>query len=116
MLINRDCKSAVIHPTKDFIHHMALYFPFRSKVLKNLKAQLYQTDTLESIDETHTCPKARKFSENAWSMKKCVDSGKLLPTDTLNQFLRNPFTNTTASPQQQQDLLTFRSIGQVKRI
>ena len=112
MLINRDCKSAVIHPTKDFIHRMALYFPFRSKVLKNLKAQLYQTDTLESIDETHTCPKARKFSENAWSMKKCVDSGKLLPTDTLNQFLRNPFTNTTASPQQQQDLLTFRSIGQ----
>ena len=40
MLIKRDCKSAVIHPTKEFVSRMAIYFPFRSKILKNLQQQI----------------------------------------------------------------------------
>ena len=37
MLINKDCKLAVVHPTKEFVSRVSLYFPFRSKVLHNLK-------------------------------------------------------------------------------
>lgn len=41
MLINKDCKLAVVHPTKEFVSQVSLYFPFRSKVLHNLKKQVH---------------------------------------------------------------------------
>ena len=37
MLINKDCKQGVIHPTKEFVSRQSLYFPFRSTVLHNTK-------------------------------------------------------------------------------
>ena len=37
MLINKDCKLAVVHPNKEFITRVSLYFPFHSKVLHNIK-------------------------------------------------------------------------------
>lgn len=37
MLINKDCKLAVVHPTEEFVSRVSLYFPFRSKVLHSLK-------------------------------------------------------------------------------
>ena len=40
MLINKDCKQSVIHPTKEFVIRQSLYFAFRSAVLHNTKRQL----------------------------------------------------------------------------
>ena len=40
MLINKDRKSAVIHPTIEFLSSQSLYFPFRSSVLRNIKEKL----------------------------------------------------------------------------
>ena len=35
MLINKECKTAVVSPNKEFVRRMALYFPFRSRALNN---------------------------------------------------------------------------------
>ena len=40
MLINKDCKQLVVHPTKEFVNRQSLYFAFRSAVLHNTKRQL----------------------------------------------------------------------------
>ena len=45
MLINKDCKKAVVHPSKEFVSRMALYFPFRSKVIHNFQSQLGPVQT-----------------------------------------------------------------------
>lgn len=110
MLINKDCKSAVIHPTKEFIKRMALYFPFHAKVLKNLQKQL---STLEPCSLIAVSAAAVKFCKNTWAMKDQIESSKLLPLPTDQQLqLRNSFTGTTASLQQQEDLLNFRRVGE----
>ena len=40
MLVNKDCKSAVVRPLPDYINRIARYLPYRSKSLQNLKDQL----------------------------------------------------------------------------
>ena len=35
ILINKDCKQSVVHPTKEFVSQQSLYFAFRSAVLHN---------------------------------------------------------------------------------
>ncbi len=110
MLINKDCKLAVVHPTKEFVSRVSLYFPYRSKVQHNLKKQLYPTKQCSSPTSS-SC--VRKASENALAMKRKIGSSELLPPkDTTSKPLRNSFTGQSASPSQQQDLLNFRSIGQ----
>ena len=55
MLVNKDCKQAVVRPTKEFVNRMALYFPFRSKILHNIKQQLRMHDTI-----LHDCESSEK--------------------------------------------------------
>ena len=41
-----------------------------------------------------------------------IEAKKLFALETTNRGLINPFTNKTATPQQSNDLLSFRSIGE----
>ena len=113
MLINKDCKMAVVHPTKEFVNRVSLYFPFRSRALHNIKKQLYplasdQSESLASVPSV-----ARKANENISSMKVLIESSGLLTLDTTtDKPLTNAFTGKTASPEQEHDLLKFRTIGQ----
>ena len=114
MLINKDCKLAVVHPTKEFISRLSLYFPFWSKVLHNLRKQLYPniTDDHKSCDLASKTRNA-KATENSEAMKKAISCSSILPSEnTAGMALTNTFTGKTASPSQQKDMLTFRAIGQ----
>ena len=111
MLINRDCKQSVVHPTKEFVTRQSLYFPFRSAVLKNVKKQLQ----LQADNSSELASKNRnlKAMENAEAMKCFISSSNILPTDNSSDVnLKNPFTGKIASLAQQEDLLSFTSIGQ----
>ena len=114
MLINKDCKDAVIHPTKEFISRQSLYFPFRSAVLHNIKEQVQLSSESDyNSSEAATTNRNLKASENAEAMKKCISANNVLPVDNASDSnLRNPFSGKTASPAQQIDLLTFRDVGQ----
>ena len=41
LLINKDCKTAVIHPLPDYINRIAQHIPYRSKAIKNLQKELF---------------------------------------------------------------------------
>ena len=40
MLINKDLKTSIVHPNKDFISRQAIYFPIRAKAMKTLRKEL----------------------------------------------------------------------------
>ena len=109
MLINKDCKMAVVHPNKEFITRVSLYFPFRSKVLQNIKKQVIPTRQESSQSSSSS---ARKASENILAMKRAIQCSELLPQHTTSKALRNSFSGQIATPSQQEDLLNFRKVGQ----
>ena len=44
MGINKDRKTCIVRPTKDYINRIANYIPYRSKCLKNLQRQFFLED------------------------------------------------------------------------
>lgn len=107
MLVNRDCKSAVVHPNKEFISRMALYFPYRSKLMQNFKKQVNPSSTQGNNQKKTQIIKAR---ENIEAMKEMLKKSETLSLQTTE--LRNGFTDTNSTPAQQSDLINFRKIGQ----
>ena len=111
MLVNRDCKSAVVHPNKEFINRMALYFPFRSKMMQAFKNQVNQNLTLEGPD--HNKKLHRKARENIHTMTELRAKSDTLPLQATDcMLLRNGFTGVSATSAQQSDLINFRHIDQ----
>ncbi len=41
MLINRECKTSIMRPSADYIRHIAKYLPYRSKVIENIRHNLF---------------------------------------------------------------------------
>ena len=110
MLVNRDCKAALVHPNKEFISRMALYFPYRAKAIKNFKNQSKPHDYDDSF---HTTKNTKKSGENIQAMKELLSESDTLPKQLSGlKVLRNGFTDTNATSAQQLDLLNFRTIGQ----
>ena len=110
MMINKDCKMAVIHPNKEFVRRMARYFPFRSKVMHNFNTQTLSKKAF--LDDLHSSSKDHKMKANIETMKKAIHESKTLSSNTTGELLklRNAFTSTLTTTQQQ-DLLTFRDVG-----
>ena len=95
MLVNRDCKAAVVHPNKEFISRMALYFPYRAKAIKNFKNQSKPHDYDDSF---HTTKNTKKSGENIQAMKELLSKSDTLPKQLSGlKVLRNGFTATNAT-------------------
>ena len=71
MHINKDCKLAVVHPNKEFITRLSLYFPFHSKVLHNIKKQIFpnRQETTSSSSSTSS-----KVWENTLAMMRLFNA------------------------------------------
>ena len=41
MKINKECKTAIVHPSKDYINRVAGYIPYHAKCMENLRMQLF---------------------------------------------------------------------------
>ena len=107
MLVNRDCKAAVVHPNKEFISRIALYFPYHAKSIKNFKNQINPQKAENEIIES--AGHIRKAGENIKAMNQLLSQSETLPTQSSSDkmVLTNGFTSTKA------DFLNFRSIRQV---
>ena len=115
MLINRECKSSIVRPHPEYINRLARYIPYRTKALENLKQQLFP----ESIQQQPTItspfsssPNDRKCELNIQAQILAMKTHPLFSVDGKNSELWNPYTHKEATPQQTNDLLTFRSIGE----
>ena len=120
MLINKDCKMAVVRPTKEFVSRMALYFPFRSRVMHNFQHQLAPEAPSISNEDKSPTSLEKKIRENVEVIRETLKKSKLLPSDPTEVlqdeedktlYLRNSFKSIDATMKQQNDLLNFRAIG-----
>ena len=117
MKINKECKTSIVRPSKDYISRVAGYIPYRARCLENAREQLFPEEGValpsplpSSILSTDS--RDRKASANIATQVDLIQSAKHLPLKSTNSELINLFTHKKATPQQQQDLLSFRDIGQ----
>ena len=92
MLINKDCKSAVIHPNKEFISRKALYFPFRSNSISNFKNHVNpkNQENVHNLD----LKTEMESKENVHAMIIALDKSNALPSNPMGcATLRNGFTD-----------------------
>ena len=115
MLINKDCKMAVAHPNTELLNRTATYFPFRSKTMHNFREQI-RPKYGGILDDLHISSKQQKMKTNITLMKKVLAESHSLPINQTDEQrpakLRNAFTSTSATANQEKDLLTFRETGQ----
>lgn len=88
---------------------------YRSKVVQNLKHQLFPTKTSQTppiSSPFSSRPNEIKYEQNIQAqIHTAIDNNLLVIMDT-NRGLINPFTNKHATAIQHHDLLNFWSIGQ----
>ena len=113
MGINKDCKTCIVRPTKDYINRIANYIPHRSKCLKNLQRQTFQEDE-ENNDKstpksyTSKISSDKKSNSNIQAQISSLKSSGLL---SLEGKVFRVATGKTPTPQQEHNLLNFREIG-----
>ena len=113
MCINKDAKLAIVRPSPQHMEHLSNYLPFRAKCLNNLKDQLFPEQHKQTAKFSH-----RPTSKDVIATAN-VDKMLALLTDhgmfnklPDNQGLWNFLREVRATPEQEHDLLNFRSIGQ----
>ena len=115
MLINKDCKTSIIHPLPDYINRIAQHMPYRSKAIKNLPNELFPTRMQKKNNITapfSTKPNDMKCEQNVCAQVSILQETGMLSITEQNRGVMNYFTNKEANAAQQNDLLNFRCIGQ----
>ena len=115
MLINKDCKTSIIHPLPDYINRIAQHIPYRSKAIKNLQNELFPTRMQKKNNITapfSTKPNDMKCEQNVCAQVSILQETGMLSITEQNRGVMNYFTKKEANAAQQNDLLNFRCIGQ----
>ena len=91
---------------------MSTFFPYRSQALHNLQDQLLPECRVHPHTPTLVLsrPEEKEYLNNIEAMGSKIEQISLF-TDGIHR-LHNPFTNKNASPEQENDLLRFREVGQ----
>lgn len=116
MLINRECKTSITRPSADYIRRIANYLPYRSKVLQNIRHQLFPETSNKKLSPTHS-PFSKlkydyKFEHNIRKQIASIQSSSIFDAVEWNRGLWNFFDKKKATEEQAHDLLRFRYIGQ----
>ena len=115
MLINKDCKSSIIHPLPDYINRITQHLPYRSKAIKNIQLQLFPSQQEKKPLFTtpfSTTPSQLKCEQNIQAQMHVIMEVGVLSIVDKNRGLKNMFTKKEANEAQTYDLLNFQIIGQ----
>ena len=120
MLINKDLKTTIVRPTKEYLDRMLYYYPVRSMLQKAVK-----NEVLLKVGKSHgsrvsvfdNSPNSIKKEDNVKSMVAKIDTAESLaipansgqPTRCLKSI-----SGQVATPEQQVDLLGFWEIGKTR--
>ena len=112
MLVNKDLKTTVVRPTKEYVDRIIHYYPVRSQALKALKQQVFLDRSGTSTRTScffDTSPHATRVEENVAAMISKIQSTKLLEVGTPNHL--QSLSCQFATPEQEKDLLYFFEVG-----
>ena len=109
MKINKDCKLAVVRPNREKMTHLSNYLPFRSACINNLKSQILPKQNRTTCYTPTTRDKI--VEENTKAMVHALSSHGMVDSDQ-EHTLCTLIDHKQATPDQSNDLLHFRKIGQ----
>ena len=73
MLVNKDIKTTIVRPTKEYIDRVLYYYPVRAEAVKQLKGQLFPSSlhkhNWNEVTITDTSLSAKKAAENVTAIK-----------------------------------------------
>ena len=52
MLINRACKTSIVHPSKDYITRISNYFPYKARCIQNIKKELQLENNAQNSEKS----------------------------------------------------------------
>ena len=114
MLINKDLKTSIVRPTKEYLDRVLYYYPVRSQAMRVLKQQvlLEGKESQENQFSIFDCtPHASKIEENVKAMCVYVNSTSVLPMSSVRNEDLFSLSGQVAKPEQKNDLLSFWEIG-----
>lgn len=107
MLVNKDLKTTIVRPTKEYLDRILYYFPVRSQALKVLKKQVLLDG--EKCGEHRfsifdNSPHASKMEENVKAMSMLLKSTMVLTTNNDKNTELRSLSGQIATPEQKTDL------------
>ena len=116
MLVNKDLKTSIVRPTKEYLDRILYYYPVRSQALKVLKQQVLLDGDKSSNNQfcvvSLDSSTVLKVEENVKAMLSYVQSASVLSlTDNNSDGLLTSMSGQIATPEQKIDLLGFWEIG-----
>ena len=118
MCINKECKEFITRPSADYIRRTAKFLPIRAKAIKkNFESQLFpeRKQTLDSnaiLSITATTSECKKLEMNVQSQVTKLKQDSTLVYDNHDNTFSHLFNHKKPTPEQIQDLMNFREIGQ----
>lgn len=114
MCINRECKEYVTRPSGENMVRTAIFLPIRAKAIKNLEGQLFPEQNKKHSSVIKTIHATDRESVKLEMNVKCqVEHLKYsnIANVISHKKLRHLFKQTEPTPDQVNDLMTFRDIG-----
>lgn len=101
MLVNKDLKTTIVRPSKEYLDRILYYYPVRSLALKTLKEQLFlDSNKLVKKSVSDHSPHTFKVEENVMSMRHKLSTVALLLTSPHNTHLQS-LSGVVATPEQE---------------
>ena len=119
MCINRECKEYVTRPSAENLTRTAIFLPIRAKAMKNAELQLFPernkacSSSITTIQATDR--ESIKLEMNVKCQVERLKNSNIVKTNTATQALDNTlchlFKQNKPTPEQVNDLVTFRELG-----
>ena len=112
MLINKACKTSIVHPSKDYINRVAKYIPYRTKCIENLRKQIFPEESAVVKETTPTSIFTSKSSDkksnlNIDTQMSLLRSTTLFEATGTNHGIINPFSKKKAN--QNKNMICYTS-------
>ena len=117
MCINKECKEYITRPSADYINRTAMFLPVRARAMKSIEAQLFPhqnlTSAIQPITTIHAIDReSKKLEMNVLNQVEKLKSNSTLIVSNQDTSLCHLFNQKQPAPEQVQDLMNFREIGQ----
>ena len=118
MCINKECKEYITKPSADYIQRTATFLPVRAKAMKNIESQIFPDHKPKATGITTikaSDSESKKLEMNVQAQVAKIKSDSTLTVNSQEAAtLHHLFNQKEPSPEQVQDLMGFRKIGQTE--
>ena len=118
MCINKECKEYITRPSADYINRIAMFLPVRAESMKNIETQLFPERKTASDTQPITTiyaseRESKKLEMNVRSQVEYLKNSTII-VGIQENTLCHLFKKKQPTPEQVQDLMKFREIGQTE--